>query len=156
MVEENHTTNATNAPDVQHEKSDVNYRAILQFGGGMVLMGAIIQVVLIWLYGYFQASDQAAKRPNSAWKETARMQLPPEPRLEAIEPLVEKRSEESSPEQVLRTYGWVDRQSGTVRIPIDEAMKLLTEGSREPASGVKEPDLPSRSNSGRPARKEGR
>ena len=27
-------------------------------------------------------------------------------------------------QQVLTTYGWVDRNAGVVRIPIDEAMKL--------------------------------
>jgi hypothetical protein len=30
----------------------------------------------------------------------------------------------------LRTYGWVDRQAGIVRVPIDRAMELVVNGER--------------------------
>ena len=36
-------------------------------------------------------------------------------------------------EELLSTYGWVDREAGIVRIPIDQAIELLAEdGSAEP------------------------
>ena len=38
-------------------------------------------------------------------------------------------------EAVLSTYDWVDRGAGIVRIPIDQAMRLLVErGAKAPAA----------------------
>jgi len=49
--------------------------------------------------------------------------VPPEPRLQTTprEDLRELRARE---EEILGSYGWVDKTTGVVRIPIDEAMKL--------------------------------
>ena len=51
---------------------------------------------------------------------------PPEPRLEVVldQVLQEVRADESA---FLHSYGWVDRQAGVVRIPIDRALTLLLE-----------------------------
>lgn len=49
--------------------------------------------------------------------------LPPTPRLQADEPgdnLFFKAQEK----QLLSTYGWIDPQQGTVRLPIERAMEL--------------------------------
>jgi hypothetical protein len=51
---------------------------------------------------------------------------PPEPRLQTnprLE-LQEMRAEENA---VLQTYGWVDREKGVARMPIDEAMKIVVQ-----------------------------
>jgi len=37
------------------------------------------------------------------------------------------RSYADSQDQLLDTYGWIDRQHGIVRLPIDRAMELLLE-----------------------------
>ena len=49
--------------------------------------------------------------------------MPPEPRLQTNprEDLSELRASE---DELLDSYGWVDKNAGVVRIPIDEAMKL--------------------------------
>ena len=50
----------------------------------------------------------------------------PQPRLE-VKPgasLAELRAAEDAE---LKSYGWIDRKAGTVRIPIDRAMQLLLE-----------------------------
>ena len=51
---------------------------------------------------------------------------PPAPRLQTLpaQDLAAVRAEE---DRTLTTYGWVDEQAGIVRIPIDEAMKILAE-----------------------------
>src|SRR5688572_6528217 len=33
-------------------------------------------------------------------------------------------------ERELKTYGWIDRERGTIRIPIDRAMDMMAEGQR--------------------------
>ena len=45
-------------------------------------------------------------------------QLQPAPQPDRVGYLAEKR-------KVLDSYGWVDRQAGIARIPLDEAMKLM-------------------------------
>jgi hypothetical protein len=51
---------------------------------------------------------------------------PPEPRLQTNprEDLQKFREQEDT---VLTSYGWVDRNAGIVRIPIEEAMKLTVQ-----------------------------
>ena len=54
------------------------------------------------------------------------LRLPPAPRLQAnprLE-LQEMRAEENA---VLQSYGWVDRDQGVARMPIDEAMKIVVQ-----------------------------
>ena len=51
---------------------------------------------------------------------------PPEPRLQTDprQDLADMRAKE---DEVLGSYGWVDKNAGVVRIPIDAAMKLTLE-----------------------------
>ena len=51
---------------------------------------------------------------------------PPEPRLQTDprQDLADMRAKE---DEQLQSYGWVDRNAGVVRIPIDAAMKLTLE-----------------------------
>jgi hypothetical protein len=63
--------------------------------------------------------------------------VPPEPRLQEHprEDLSELRARE---DEILSSYGWVDRNAGVVRIPIDAAMKLTLERGL-PARAENEP-----------------
>ena len=77
-------------------------------------------------------------------------QLPPEPRLQA-EPGQELRQYRGQQEQLLNSYGWVDRSAGVVRIPIDRAIELLAQRglpSRPAAAAQQLRDRADRSPSG--------
>jgi hypothetical protein len=52
--------------------------------------------------------------------------LPPAPRLQTTTAadIVELHKKE---DEILRNYGWVDRNAGVVRLPIDRAMELIVE-----------------------------
>ena len=52
-----------------------------------------------------------------------RPQFPPAPRIE-IAPAIEYQQLRAQEDQILSTYGWVDRKAGIVRIPIDRAIDL--------------------------------
>jgi hypothetical protein len=115
-------------PQVDHEESDVNIRAILGFGAGLVAVAVVIHLLMWLLLGYFEAREakQAlAPRMYPLAAEQAN-RLPPEPRLQTTprEDLADLRVRE---EALLNSYGWVDRNAGIVRIPIDAAMKLTLE-----------------------------
>lgn len=127
-------------PDVVHEHSDINVRAVLWFAGVLVAVAAVIHVVVWWQLRAYQARDARIKQ--SAFPlATDREHLPPEPRLEPIDRLegmpdsaVADRL--AAREAKLHRYGWVDRKKGIVHIPIEEAMRMLE--NRLPARAEKE------------------
>jgi hypothetical protein len=50
--------------------------------------------------------------------------VPPEPRLQT-NPREDLRQFREQEDAILNSYGWVDRPAGVVRIPIEDAMKLM-------------------------------
>jgi hypothetical protein len=113
------------ASAVKHEESDVNVRAIFGFGAGL-LAAAIAIHVLIWLlFLVLSSRAQTAKTPVYPMAAPGD-RLPPEPRLQASprQELIDFRAREAL---ILGTYGWIDRDAGTVRIPIDEAVRITLE-----------------------------
>jgi hypothetical protein len=109
--------------DTHRETSDVNIRAILGFGAGLVVAAAIIHLLIWLLFGFFQSREaQSATRqfPLAAEQQN---RLPPEPRLQT-DPRGEMRDLRQRDETVLRSYGWVNKDAGVVRLPIEDAMKL--------------------------------
>ena len=110
--------------DVVHEASDVDIRAILTFAGGLVALAAVVYFVVWLFFGYLTRRADAASAhlmyPLAVGQED---RLPPEPRLQT-NPRQDLKDLRDSEEARLRSYGWVDRNAGVVRIPIDEAMKL--------------------------------
>ena len=111
---------------VRHETSDVNVRAILTVGAGLAA-GTIAVSALVWLVVVFLSSREAQPGPREfPLAVTHEQRLPPEPRLQTNprEDLADLRRAE---DQVLDSYGWVDKDAGVVRIPIDDAMRLTIE-----------------------------
>ena|SRR6185295_1306189 len=116
----------TDNVEVHHEESDVNIRAIFGFGGALVAVAAVVFLLVYVLFGFFNAREGRsvpAEYPLAAAQED---RLPPEPRLQTNprEDLSELRAKE---DEILGSYGWVDKNAGVVRIPIDAAMKLTLE-----------------------------
>jgi hypothetical protein len=140
---------------VRHETSDASVRGILAFGGGMILLAIVINLIIWWIFSAMTAPEKQAKQPMAPWASSRSERFPREPHLEGLEAL--RAQEQPAPEDLLQSYGWVDRQAGIVRIPIGEAMKLLA--GRLPSQAESEPESssdhpPSRSNSGRGTRRE--
>src|SRR5438093_6743459 len=116
-------------PEVHHETSDINFRGVLAFGAGLIVAAIAIHFGIWLLFHFFQAREAqkaALEYPLAAGQQN---RLPPEPRLQPSPPgwstpredLQKLRAEE---DEILRSYGWVDKNAGIVRIPINEAMKL--------------------------------
>ena len=130
--------------DPGHEISNVQVGGITWFiivlSVSVVLIGWLITAVL----NSFEAREKKAElesRPSPFAGERAK--LPPEPRLQLApnsedqidkseppnlktqHPLEEMKELRKSWDDQINTYGWVDEQGGVVRIPIDEAKRLL-------------------------------
>ena len=116
----------TDNPAVSHEESDVNVRAIFGFGVGLLVVGVTIYVLVWLLFLVLAAGARRVESPVYPLATGAGDRLPPEPRLQTAprQDLIDLRAREAS---ILGSYGWVDRNAGIVRIPIDEAVRLTLE-----------------------------
>jgi hypothetical protein len=116
------------SPDVSpqggYEKSDASPRALLYFILFMAAILAATALSLVWLFKYFQKAENPGSFVAAPF--AGARPLPPPPRIQA-DPGADMQSYWQSQQDLLNTYGWIDRQNGIVRIPIDRAMTLLLE-----------------------------
>jgi hypothetical protein len=113
-------------PAVAHEESDVNVRAILGFGAGLLVLAVAVQLFVWWLFGFYsRQADRAEARvfPLAAERQN---ELPPEPRFQRA-PQEDMRALREREQAMLKGYGWVDQGAGVVRIPIEDAMRIVVE-----------------------------
>ena len=125
MTDTNHPAIAGEGTHAEshHEGADVNVRGIFAFCVGLFVLGLVVHGIVLLLFQYFSVREAVrvpSVYPLAAGQET---RLPPEPRLQT-NPRADLETLRAQEEEVLRTYGWVDKTAGVVRIPIDEAMKL--------------------------------
>lgn len=112
-------------PGAGHEHTDAEIGPIVQFGIWIVAIAIVVHFGAYFMF-YYMADQRAAANvstfplappqpevvlPQGAWR------LQRFPANEAYEFQLQE-------QHLARTYGWVDRGAGTVRIPIDEAMRL--------------------------------
>jgi len=137
---------------VGHETTDVDIRGIFAFGVGLLIIGLVIHVAVWLLFMFFaqrEARRAAPEFPMAVGQET---RVPPEPRLQTNprQDLLELRSQEDA---ILDSYGWVDKNAGVVRIPVDRAMQLTLERglpARPPKDHAQPPHDQTRPASDRP------
>jgi hypothetical protein len=112
-------------PDVAHEHSDVNVRAILWFCAGLVAVAVVIHVAIWGLFELFETRTAAAD-PAPAPLAAPAGQLPPSPRLQT-RPVNDLKSMRVDEDTLLNAEGPVDGQEGVSRIPIERAKRLIVE-----------------------------
>jgi len=129
-----------------HETSDVNVWVIGKFAIALVAITLLSVALLIGVFQFFlsRTAEPVAMDPTKMF---------PNPQLEQNEPkdLQEFRDREA---KALTGYAWVDKQKGTVSIPIDQAIdQLVKKGlpvrkqAETPASNV---SMPTESGLGQP------
>ncbi len=111
---------------VHHEESDVQIGGLFGFAAGLAIAVAFLAFVVWVLFQFYAAREARRTTPEYPLAIEQENRLPPEPRLQTNprQDLSDLRAQE---DQILRSYGWVDKNVGTVRIPIDQAMKLTLE-----------------------------
>ncbi|HZR26399.1 MAG TPA: hypothetical protein VFA59_22575 [Vicinamibacterales bacterium] len=121
-----HHNDPTHNVGVAHEESDVNIRGIFGFAVGLTIATMFICFVVWVLFSFYASRENATVTPAYPLAAQQRNRLPPEPRLQTNprQDLSDLRAQE---DQVLRSYGWVDKSTGVVRIPIEQAMKAIVQ-----------------------------
>jgi hypothetical protein len=144
-------------PQTHHEKSDVNVHALLWFVVIFIAFGAVAHLLLYLQFRYYRALFRGATNaPLTAVARPPGAAVPAEPRLQPFEtrnaggevnppyantPVTDMEQMRAAEEKVLHSAGWVDRQKGIVRLPIDLAKQLAVQrlqsvAAAAPAAGA--------------------
>jgi hypothetical protein len=111
---------------VKAEPDRVSTRVVV--GLGILLVVASIFAMVV-VFGLFQSFERGAEKRDAASLAAAGAerrpdQLPPAPRLQ-IQPVRHWQDFRDAERDRLKTYGWMDRSTGAVHIPIERAMDLV-------------------------------
>lgn len=117
---------ASDNVDVVHEESDVNVSAILRYGLGLAAIALVVHVFLWWLLGIYERQHERAQTQVYPMAAGQQNRLPPSPRLQA-NPQQELQDLRAKQRALLEGYGWVSKETGIARIPIEDAMKMVVE-----------------------------
>jgi hypothetical protein len=123
-------------PETRHEDSDVNVRALLWAVVIFIVFAFVTHAVL-----YLQFHAYARHFRNESSQPLTMMQrpsnVPPTPRLQpfpndkvppnASTPLTDMAEMRAAEDEALNKPGWVDKQKGIVRIPIETAKQLVVQ-----------------------------
>jgi hypothetical protein len=126
MAEQPRPHAANEHADIHHETSDANIVGVLGFGLGLVVSALLIYVVVLVLFQFFQGREARRVPAEYPLAVSQGERLPPEPRLQT-NPREDLRVLRAKEDELLGSYGWVDKNAGVVRIPIEDAMKLMVE-----------------------------
>jgi len=102
-----------------HEQSEVSVRLIVVSLAFLAVTTFLVFLLVIGIFRYFYASystEEATKRSQPV--------VPPEPRIE-VAPYEQLQQLRAKEDHVLNTYAYVDKGSGVVRVPINQAIDML-------------------------------
>ena len=127
-----------------YETRDVKVRPLAGFIAGLTVVIIFSFLVVLWVFRLFSAqhaSQDALSSPSTQARPAAPAPADeqmrwPEPRVQS-QPADDLQALRTGEDALLNSYGWVDRATGTVRVPIDVAIQLvLKEGLpvRQPAT----------------------
>jgi len=109
-----------------HEHTDANVTMIVQFAVWLAAAAIVVHIVMWFTFAVFVDQRENRGEPEFPLAIEQGPRLPSGPRLQRFpaNEIYQFRLQESA---LLGSYGWVDKSAGTVRIPIEEAMRLTVE-----------------------------
>lgn len=139
------------SPDATYERTDAHVAPIAKFMAwlaGLTILTAIgIAVMFATMVGN-RAVEGEQPYPLMA-PNVGTVPAPAGPRLQTT-PAADMQRFRNSEDARLDTYGWIDEDAGTVRLPIEDAMEMVLERGLPVAEVDDDPSLlPSDSSSGR-------
>lgn len=110
-------------PEVRYEHSDINTRMVADLGFG-ILAGTWFCMFLLYFAFTFLMNYRAKSGPPAPVRASEVAAEPPAPRIQAS-PAADLQDLRAHEDFELHSYGWIDKQKGVVRIPIERAMELV-------------------------------
>jgi hypothetical protein len=124
-----------------HETGEVPARPVAVFILVIAAASVVVFLAMLATFRFFAGVEDRKNPPMPPLEAAGQGRLPPEPRLQ-ITPRLDYLAFKAGQDSVLGSYGWVDRDSGLVRIPIERAIRILSEqGLPERSGRAVTPDL---------------
>jgi len=105
---------------LRHEVRDARIRPVVLTAAALAISAALVLAFSVVIYRYFIAYTAT---PVTNPLNGAERLVPPPPRI-TEQPEMELEQLRVQEDQALSSYGWVNRNAGTIRIPIDRAMEM--------------------------------
>lgn len=106
-----------------HESTDIKIRGVLVTATILVAVLIVIHLILSDMF------ESLTRQPPPEPAPFPIEERPAWPRLQAS-PIQDLQTLRQTEAALLDSYGWIDREAGIVRIPIERAMELLVEQDR--------------------------
>ena len=112
-------------PEVQHEDSDINVRALGMFTIAFIVFAAIMHVAIWGVYRLLEKEHERRKPTPVTLVDIREKQRPPEPVLQ-VDPVLDMNLLIDEQKKLSSGYA-TDPQSGAVRLPIERAMAVIVQ-----------------------------
>src|ERR1044071_7720106 len=151
MAETNHSPTPEDLR-AGYELSDLDPKKIGIFGIVLLLTLILVAIVTYLMSDWFYALERRNQPPQSPLSFAP--EPVPDPRL-IVDPGGDLSSLRASEKALLNNYGWVDKEKGIARIPIDDAISILADkglpvrSENQPAAKTGGPAPTPRATSGR-------
>lgn len=113
-------------PGSTYEHTDAHVWIIVKFLMWLLVSAVIIHVGLGLFYQMLIERSKQVGEPEYPLATSTIERLPPSPRLQQF-PRNERYEFQLGEQELLETYGWMNKNAGVVHIPIEEAMRLAVE-----------------------------
>lgn len=112
---------------------EVNVRGIAWSVGGLVAVAIVVHLLIWWLLRGFDKLDDRRDTPLTPIEASSpQPQDFPQPRLQTL-PEADLRELREEEDRLLGRAGWVNRQQGTVRVPLDVALDVIAARGVDPS-----------------------
>jgi hypothetical protein len=121
-------------PEANYEHTDIDPGIAGKFAVWLVIAMIISTVIVYGTFWMFEGRELEAGRAAQQFPLAAgQMRVPQGPRLQT-QPFKDIYLLREAEREKLTTYGWVDQGTGVVRIPIEDAMRLVSERGGVPSA----------------------
>jgi hypothetical protein len=111
---------------INHETSDAEARPLVAFAVFLAVATLVTALLTAGFYKYLEDRERAEQVHDYPMADGIARPVPPPPRLQTY-PFTDLKSYRRQESELLDRYGWVDRNAGIVRIPIERAIELTAE-----------------------------
>jgi hypothetical protein len=121
-------------PDAEYEHTDIEPSIATTFAVWLAVAGLISGAIVYGTFWFFEGRAVVANEANQQFPlAVGQLKEPQGPQLQT-QPFRDVYRLRLAEEERLTTYGWVDQATGVVRIPVDEAMRILAERGGIPST----------------------
>jgi len=118
---------AATPPDAEYEHTDIEPAIATRFGLWLLIAMVLSVGIVYGTFWLFEGQTETANRESQMFPlAVGQVREPPAPRLQT-QPFKDVYQLKTEQLDKLHKYGWVDQATGVVHIPIDEAMRIVSE-----------------------------